>query len=154
MIRSVCAYSLVEVMVSTLILLIALAGFAPLLANFMRYSRSLEMRHVGQKILERDVSRLRVMEVEDFTEDNIKTLLGYSEALPSGWNDINSSCDSEYETVLYREDNSTRWNYLLKLCLDENYLDPYLKRAQIWIYWKDRGKIRKIKGLFFVGATR
>ena len=150
-------YSLIEVLISMLILLIALAGFAPLWMNFIRYNRSLEMRHIAQKILEKDVSRLRLIEIEDFNEDNIKNFLGYDTSIPYGWNQspISDSCDPGYETRLYREDDSGgRWKYILKLCIDEDYLPPYLKRAKIWIYWKDRGEIKKINGMFFVGALK
>jgi len=156
-------YTLIEVLVAMVIFLIGVLGILPLLITNIRYNEASQKALVAQKILENVASELRSIQVYNFTKSNLETI-GFQDNTPSGYPSVPTSpptkCPPHYEYALFRgyvinkivNGNSVKYKYTIKLCVDDNYLKPYLKRAKLWIYWTYMTKNHGLNTQIFITA--
>jgi len=152
-------FTLIEVLVASFILLVGILGTASLIINSIKYNEANQKRVVAQKLLQGEVSKLRGIDISDFTQSKLKNKLGFSSSVKQGYpsgGDVNSNCPSDYEFRLYKaikknvNDSSKFYKYTLKLCVDDDYLTPYLKRVIVTIYWTYNKKLHSIKTKLFI----
>ncbi len=154
-------FTLIEVMISILILTIGLLGLLPLLISNIKHNEEIQMRNAALKLLENYTLKLRGITYDDFNVNNLKNNLNYQDTFSSYFSNpiTNSSCPTGYEYRLYKEDNVTKsidsttinYRYLIKLCVDDDYLYPYLKKVHLWIFWKFQEKFHKMETEIFIG---
>jgi len=154
-------FTLIEVLVASFILLVGILGTASLIINSIKYNEANQKRVVAQKLLQGEVSKLRGIDISDFTQSKLKNKLGFSSSVKQGYpsgGDVNSNCPSDYEFRLYKvysinksvNSVSLLYKYTLKLCVDDDYLTPYLKRVIVTIYWTYNKKLHNIKTKLFI----
>jgi len=142
------------------ILAIGILGLLPLLIENVKQNEEVQRRIAAQKILEDIASELRSIKVYDFDPTNLSKI-GFNSTLPSGYPVPPSDCPSGYDYTLYRgyeinkevDGRQVKYKYTLKLCVDDDYLKPYLKRAYLYIYWLYGGKLHKSETEMFITGT-
>ena len=154
-------FTLIEILVSLVIFSIGLLGLLPLLISNINYNEQIKMRNGALKILEAHTLSLRGINYDDFTVGNLTTNLNYQTTFSSYFSSsmTSSSCPPGFEDRLYKEDSITKeidgssvtYRYLIKLCIDEDFLYPYLKKVHLWVFWKYKGKMHKMETEIFIG---
>ncbi len=154
-------FTLIEVLVAMFIFTIGLLGLLPLLISNIKLNEEIKMRNGALKLLESYTLSLRGINYDDFNVNNLKNNMNYQDTFSSYFTNslTNSPCPTGYEDRLYKEDNLTKtvggtsvnYRYLIKLCIDEDYLYPYLKKVHIWIFWKFKEKFHKMETEIFIG---
>jgi prepilin-type N-terminal cleavage/methylation domain-containing protein len=152
------AFTLVEVLIASAILLIALLGIVPLLVSNIKYNEWLQRKSLVKKFFEGEVSILRTFDVFHFTKSNLEKL-GYSTSLSKSIA-FPRSCPQGYDYSLYKEDLISKevggtvltQRVIVKLCVDDDYMPPYLKRAYLFLYWPYRGRVNTLKTEFLITA--
>jgi prepilin-type N-terminal cleavage/methylation domain-containing protein len=151
------AFTLIEVILAMAIFLIGTLGILPLFIKNIRYNESVQVRLVAQKVLEDEAADLRNVKAKNFTRSNLQSM-GFVTSQPSEFPAVPSGCPSGYEYVMYKGKEHERieeterpgkppvevksaYRFTLKLCVDDDYLKPYLKRALLWVYWIYRGRL-------------
>ena len=159
--NNIKGFTLIEVLISIVILSIGLLGIVPLLISNIRLNEEISMRNGALKIIEGHSVSLRGINYDDFTVNNLITNFNFSTSYPNYFSNptIGSNCPTGYESRLYKEDSinkiingsSISYRYLIKLCIDEDFLYPYLKKAHLWVFWKYRNKFHKMETEIFIG---
>jgi prepilin-type N-terminal cleavage/methylation domain-containing protein len=154
-------FTLIEVLVATFILLIGLLGMNSVLISSIKYNEANQARIIAQKVLKGTISELRGITLSNFTKSNLKSKFGFSDNIPLGYpsgGEIGGNCPSGYDYKIYKtydiekKINGTNmyYKYTIKLCVDSDYLLPYLERAIITIYWNYAHKLKKIESRIFI----
>ncbi len=154
-------FTLIEVLVATFILLVGLLGMNSMLITSIKFNEANQMRISGQKLLKGSVSKLRSINISEFNKSNLQSKFSFSVNIPSNYptgGAINASCPTDYDYRLYKgysiEKNvngvNLYYKYTVKLCVDDNYLPPYLKRAIITIYWRYGKQLHQIGSEIFI----
>jgi hypothetical protein len=132
------------------------------------------MRMAGEKLMEDVAAEIKSVDFYKFDPDiNILKSnlddIGFGDNLTSitsgGYpsnSDVAQNCPIGYEAKLYKVkdvlksniDNSTthiyNYKYTIKLCVDVDYLNPYLKRAILTCFWDFRNKSHKVTTEVFI----
>ncbi len=151
-------FSLIEVLVAAIILMIMLLGLLPLYVVNIRLNESVQKKQIGEKILEDKASQIRGFKVENLTKSFLESI-GYTETQPSGYLHVSENCPLGYDYRLFQGYEVTKtfgnmvrkYKYTLKLCVDDDYLKPYLKRAYLVVYWLDGKRKKHLSVEVFVG---
>ncbi len=148
------------------IFLVGVLGLLPLLISNIKYNEAVQKAQVAQKILEDMASELRGIRVYYFKKGNLiygnqsNPNLVFEESPPHGYPPVPQGCPAGYDYALYRgyelykivRGSPVKYKYTLKLCVDDDYLKPYLKRAKLWIYWMYEGREHNLSTQFFITA--
>ena len=152
-------FTLVEVLIAMVIFLVGVLGILPLLLANIKYNESVQKMQIAQKILESVSSELRSIKVYYFEKAKLKDL-GFRETPPSGYPAVSDSCPPGYEYAVFKgvsvnktvDNTSVTYTFTVKLCVDDDYLKPYLKRTKVWVYWMYRGKEHKLGDEIYITA--
>ncbi len=154
-------FTLIEVLVGMAILIVGILGTASLINAIVKYNEINQRRLVAQKVLEGELSGLRSMYFVNFTISNLRSRYGFSDSVPSGYPvsaSVLSSCPPQYDYRLYKTATVSKsvgasvvsYRYTMKLCVDDDYLPPYLKKAFLEIYWSYMGRFHTARVDFFI----
>ena len=153
-------FTLIEVLVAAVVFLIATLGILPLMISNIKTNEAVQEMMTAKKVLEGTASELRGINTSHFTKGNLKTI-GFQENPPSGYPSLPSTnCPSGYEYAMYKGKEVDKiitgihhkYKFTIKMCVDDDYLKPYLKKVKLWVYWSYRGKRHKLSTEVFITA--
>jgi len=152
-------FGLIEALVATVVFMIGIIGLTPLLVASIKHGESLQKTQVGEKILEDVATELRGIQVYNFTKERLKDLM-FIEYPPHGYPPVTTDCPKGYEYAMYRgyeiytylNNVRKKYKYTVKMCVDDDYLKPYLKRVKLWVVWEEKGKERDLDTDVYVTA--
>lgn len=142
-------FSLVELLVAMAIFAIVAAGMIPIIIMAKKQNITSMVRINAVKVLEEEVAYLRSIDYISFNATTLSSA-GYGNASPPSITEdlcrqpsVSTGCPSGYELERYGTRSRTveidsvnrTCSYVLKLCVDLDYLDPYLRKATLEVYY-------------------
>ncbi len=167
-------FTLIEVLVSMVLFAIAMVAIMPMFIMNIKYNEMNQKRLAAQKLVENTASEIKSINFYKFDTviSNLKSNLsnvGFTDDItsvsslgyPAG-GEINQPCPTGYEAKLYRANDLIKsfkingvktvinYKYTMKMCIDVDYIDPYLKKAILTCYWEFGKKLHKSSTEVFI----
>jgi len=158
-------FSLIEVMIAMVILLVGLLAFLSLQITAIRVNENNRKFLIAQDTSSREIEAAKALGYRGIkTSTNLINNLAYKAgfgALDTKYQltGIDQTCSSPFNYCVYKGITVTKkvgsqspdYNYTVKLSVETNYLSyPVLERCEMAIYWEAGGQLKTTTVVFFV----
>ncbi len=158
-------FTLIEVMIAMVILLIGLLSFLGLQATAIRVNEANKRLIIAKDAATQEIEAVKTSGYVGLkTSANLTTNMGYSASLGGLTSDyqftgIDTTCNSPYNYCVYKGINITKdingqivnYYHTVKLSVDVDYLSyPVLERCETIVHWQSKGELKKLNFIFFV----
>ncbi|MFQ5559645.1 MAG: prepilin-type N-terminal cleavage/methylation domain-containing protein [Nitrospinota bacterium] len=162
-------FSLVELMVAVLVLMIGTLGMLAVQITAIKSNKSTNLSMTASDFVHQEVEFVRNMGYVGLSSANLQTLQDSTGKTFTSYALLNSvyknsaidqTCNAPYTYCFYKGLDNTReaggvtqtYRYTFKVMVNETYLSPYLKKVRLILYWDDGGKLKDMTMDFMVEA--
>ncbi len=158
-------FTLIEVMIAMVILLVGLLAFLSLQITAIRVNENNRKFLIAQDTSSREIEAAKAIGYRGIkTSTNLINNMAYKAGLGSldtkyQLTGIDQTCSSPFNYCVYKGITVTKqvgnqypdYNYTVKLSVDTDYLSyPVLERCEMAIYWEAGGQLKTTTVVFFV----
>ncbi|HDL19700.1 MAG TPA: prepilin-type N-terminal cleavage/methylation domain-containing protein [Nitrospirae bacterium] len=158
-------FSLIEVMIAMVILLVGLLAFLSLQITAIRVNENNRKFLIAQDTSSREIEAAKALGYRGIkTSTNLINNMAYKAAFGTldakyQLTGIDQTCSSPFNYCIYKGITVTKkvgsqysdYNYTVKLSVDTDYLSyPVLERCEMAIYWEAGGRLKTTSIVFFV----